>query len=112
MIVIILLIVRLQLCPSFCFPDLSGFFSHQEPFEDGLANGEEPSAAEEAAALAAKEAKGGSVKFGWVKGVLVSVHVMNESTRCTLLLLVVFKCVELLKQNCKQSTFFPQSGQE
>lgn len=44
----------------------------QEPFEDGLANGEEPSAAEEAAALAAKEAKGGTVKFGWVKGVLVS----------------------------------------
>lgn len=45
----------------------------QEPFEDGLANGDEPSAAEEAAALAAKEGKGGTVKFGWVKGVLVSV---------------------------------------
>nr|XP_020450787.1 solute carrier family 12 member 2-like [Monopterus albus] len=44
----------------------------KEPFEEGLANGEEPSAAEEAAAaLAAKEAKGGTVKFGWVKGVLV-----------------------------------------
>ncbi|CAG5917464.1 unnamed protein product [Menidia menidia] len=43
----------------------------KEPFEEGLANGEEPSAAEEAAALMAKEAKGGSVKFGWVKGVLV-----------------------------------------
>ncbi|XP_042276253.1 solute carrier family 12 member 2-like [Thunnus maccoyii] len=43
----------------------------KEPFEDGLANGEEPSAAEEAAALAAKEAKRGTVKFGWVKGVLV-----------------------------------------
>ncbi|XP_029915950.1 solute carrier family 12 member 2 [Myripristis murdjan] len=43
----------------------------KEPFEEGLANGEEPSAAEEAAALAAKEAKGGSVKFGWVKGVLI-----------------------------------------
>uniref|UniRef100_A0A3B3WRY5 Solute carrier family 12 member 2 n=1 Tax=Poecilia mexicana TaxID=48701 RepID=A0A3B3WRY5_9TELE len=41
------------------------------PFEDGLVNGEEPSAAEEAAALMAKEAKGGAVKFGWVKGVLV-----------------------------------------
>uniref|UniRef100_A0A3Q0RKS7 Solute carrier family 12 member 2 n=1 Tax=Amphilophus citrinellus TaxID=61819 RepID=A0A3Q0RKS7_AMPCI len=38
---------------------------------DGLANGEQPSAAEEAAALAAKEAKGGTVKFGWVKGVLI-----------------------------------------
>lgn len=50
----------------------------QEPFEDGLANGEEPSAAE--AALVAKEAKGGAVKFGWVKGVLVSVtcHVQRE----------------------------------
>uniref|UniRef100_A0AAQ5ZMT2 Solute carrier family 12 member 2 n=1 Tax=Amphiprion ocellaris TaxID=80972 RepID=A0AAQ5ZMT2_AMPOC len=43
----------------------------KEPFEEGLANGEEPSAAEEAAALAAKEAKGGTVKFGWVKGVLI-----------------------------------------
>ncbi|XP_056889653.1 solute carrier family 12 member 2-like [Takifugu flavidus] len=43
----------------------------KEPFEDGLANGEEPSAAEEAAALAAKERKGGTVKFGWVKGVLI-----------------------------------------
>uniref|UniRef100_A0A3B3WSP4 Solute carrier family 12 member 2 n=1 Tax=Poecilia mexicana TaxID=48701 RepID=A0A3B3WSP4_9TELE len=43
----------------------------KEPFEDGLVNGEEPSAAEEAAALMAKEAKGGAVKFGWVKGVLV-----------------------------------------
>ncbi|XP_008334684.1 solute carrier family 12 member 2 isoform X1 [Cynoglossus semilaevis] len=40
----------------------------KDPFEDGLANGEEPSAAEEAAA---KEAKGGTVKFGWVKGVLI-----------------------------------------
>lgn len=47
-------------------------FDFQEPFEDGLANGEEPSAAEEAAALAAKQGKGGTVKFGWVKGVLVS----------------------------------------
>uniref|UniRef100_A0A665V9I4 Solute carrier family 12 member 2-like n=1 Tax=Echeneis naucrates TaxID=173247 RepID=A0A665V9I4_ECHNA len=43
----------------------------KEPLEDGLVNGEEPSAAEEARALAAKEAKGGTVKFGWVKGVLI-----------------------------------------
>ncbi|XP_054629510.1 solute carrier family 12 member 2-like [Dunckerocampus dactyliophorus] len=43
----------------------------KDPFEDGMANGEETSAAEEAAARAAKEAKGGTVKFGWVKGVLV-----------------------------------------
>ncbi|XP_074525687.1 solute carrier family 12 member 2 [Halichoeres trimaculatus] len=43
----------------------------KEPFEDGLAYGEEPSAPEEAAALAAKEGKGGTVKFGWVKGVLI-----------------------------------------
>lgn len=47
-------------------------YKYQDPFEDGLANGEEPSAAEEAAA---KEAKGGTVKFGWVKGVLVSAMV-------------------------------------
>ncbi|MEQ2218550.1 hypothetical protein XENOCAPTIV_004855 [Xenoophorus captivus] len=44
----------------------------KEPYEDSLANGEEPSAAEEAAALMAKEAKGGVVKFGWIKGVVVS----------------------------------------
>ncbi|KAG7248786.1 hypothetical protein CRUP_008792 [Coryphaenoides rupestris] len=43
----------------------------KEPFEDGLANGEEPTAADEATALAAKQAAGGTVKFGWVKGVLV-----------------------------------------
>uniref|UniRef100_A0A3Q1IF20 Solute carrier family 12 member 2 n=1 Tax=Anabas testudineus TaxID=64144 RepID=A0A3Q1IF20_ANATE len=43
----------------------------KELFDDGLANGEEPSAAEEAAALAAKESKGGTIKFGWVKGVLI-----------------------------------------
>ncbi|XP_068166257.1 solute carrier family 12 member 2-like [Antennarius striatus] len=44
---------------------------HKGPLEDGLANGEELSASEEAAALAAKEAKGGTVKFGWIKGVLI-----------------------------------------
>ncbi|XP_061881166.1 solute carrier family 12 member 2-like isoform X1 [Entelurus aequoreus] len=43
----------------------------KDPFDDGMANGEESSAAEEAAARAAKEAKGGMIKFGWVKGVLV-----------------------------------------
>lgn len=59
-----------------CSP-VSAFFSImvatgcQELFEDGLANGDERTAAEEAAALAAKEAKGGTIKFGWVKGVLV-----------------------------------------
>ncbi|XP_061586297.1 solute carrier family 12 member 2 isoform X2 [Cololabis saira] len=41
----------------------------KEPFEDGMANGEEPSAAE-GTALMKKEAKG-SLKFGWIKGVLV-----------------------------------------
>ncbi|MEQ2158650.1 hypothetical protein GOODEAATRI_014607, partial [Goodea atripinnis] len=46
-----------------------------EPYEDSLANGEEPSAAEEAAALMAKEAKGGVVKFGWIKGVVVSLTI-------------------------------------
>lgn len=43
-----------------------------------MANGEEPSAAEEAAALAAKEAKGGTIKFGWVKGVLVSLRLQSK----------------------------------
>lgn len=49
-----------------------------------MANGEEPSAAEEAAALMAKEGKGGNVKFGWVKGVLVSLscpQVSNSQER-------------------------------
>lgn len=67
-----LLITCLSLCLHL-FSSLA-LIGCQEPFEDGLANGEEPSAAEEAAAaLKAKEAKGGTIKFGWVKGVLVSV---------------------------------------
>lgn len=45
--------------------------SLQEPFEDGFANGDELTPAEEAAAKEAAEPKG-VVKFGWIKGVLVS----------------------------------------
>uniref|UniRef100_A0A8C7KX43 Solute carrier family 12 member 2 n=1 Tax=Oncorhynchus kisutch TaxID=8019 RepID=A0A8C7KX43_ONCKI len=45
-------------------------FCLQEPFEDGFANGDELSPAEEAAAKEAAEPKG-AVKFGWIKGVLV-----------------------------------------
>lgn len=45
--------------------------SSQEPFEDGFANGEELTPAEEAAAKEAADSKG-VTKFGWVKGVLVS----------------------------------------
>ncbi|CAB1332423.1 unnamed protein product, partial [Coregonus sp. 'balchen'] len=41
-----------------------------EPFEDGFANGDELTPAEEAAAKEAAEPKG-AVKFGWIKGVLV-----------------------------------------
>uniref|UniRef100_A0A8B9KCY5 Solute carrier family 12 member 2-like n=1 Tax=Astyanax mexicanus TaxID=7994 RepID=A0A8B9KCY5_ASTMX len=37
----------------------------------GFANGEEPAAAEEAATKVAPESKGGTVKFGWIKGVLI-----------------------------------------
>ncbi|KAL4617673.1 Na-K-2Cl cotransporter-like [Arapaima gigas] len=48
----------------------SGTFLPQEPFEDGFANGEELTPAEEAAAKEAAEPKG-AVKFGWIKGVLV-----------------------------------------
>uniref|UniRef100_A0A4W5NSD1 Solute carrier family 12 member 2 n=1 Tax=Hucho hucho TaxID=62062 RepID=A0A4W5NSD1_9TELE len=40
------------------------------PFEDGFANGDELTPAEEAAAKEASEPKG-AVKFGWIKGVLV-----------------------------------------
>lgn len=47
------------------------FCAFQEPFEDGFANGDELTPAEEAAAKEAAESKG-VVKFGWVKGVLVS----------------------------------------
>ncbi|XP_076876103.1 solute carrier family 12 member 2 isoform X2 [Brachyhypopomus gauderio] len=42
----------------------------KEPFEDGFANGDDLTPAEEAAAKEAAESKG-VVKFGWVKGVLV-----------------------------------------
>uniref|UniRef100_A0A8C6LY08 Solute carrier family 12 member 2 n=1 Tax=Nothobranchius furzeri TaxID=105023 RepID=A0A8C6LY08_NOTFU len=42
----------------------------KEPFEDGFANGDELTPAEEAAAKEAAEPKG-VVKFGWIKGVLV-----------------------------------------
>ncbi|XP_056146950.1 solute carrier family 12 member 2-like isoform X1 [Lampris incognitus] len=42
----------------------------KEPFEDGFANGDELTAAEDAAAKEAAESKG-VVKFGWIKGVLV-----------------------------------------
>lgn len=47
-------------------------YSLQEPFEDGFANGDELTPAEEAAAKEAAEPKG-VVKFGWVKGVLVNI---------------------------------------
>uniref|UniRef100_A0A4W5NJY4 Solute carrier family 12 member 2 n=1 Tax=Hucho hucho TaxID=62062 RepID=A0A4W5NJY4_9TELE len=50
--------------------DLSVSFCLQEPFEDGFANGDELTPAEEAAAKEASEPKG-AVKFGWIKGVLV-----------------------------------------
>ncbi|KAM9307272.1 solute carrier family 12 member 2 [Pholidichthys leucotaenia] len=42
----------------------------KEPFEDGFANGDELTPAEEAAAKEALDSKG-VVKFGWIKGVLV-----------------------------------------
>ncbi|KAM4527903.1 solute carrier family 12 member 2 isoform 2-T2 [Odontesthes bonariensis] len=42
----------------------------KEPFEDGFANGDELTPAEETAAKEAAESKG-VVKFGWIKGVLV-----------------------------------------
>ncbi|KAM4614648.1 solute carrier family 12 member 2 [Polymixia lowei] len=42
----------------------------KEPFDDGFANGDELTPAEEAAAKEAAESKG-VVKFGWIKGVLV-----------------------------------------
>lgn len=49
------------------------WFVFQEPFEDGFPNGDDMSPAEEAAAKEAAESKG-VVKFGWIKGVLVSHH--------------------------------------
>lgn len=47
------------------------FSALQEPFEDGFPNGDDLTPAEEAAAKEAAESKG-VVKFGWIKGVLVS----------------------------------------
>lgn len=49
------------------------WFVSQEPFEDGFPNGDDMSPAEEAAAKEAADSKG-VVKFGWIKGVLVSHH--------------------------------------
>lgn len=49
----------------------------QEPFEDGLVNGEEPVAADEATLKDVPESKGGTVKFGWIKGVLVSISYLG-----------------------------------
>lgn len=43
----------------------------QEPFEDGYANGEEGTPTGEATQAYAADSKG-IVKFGWIKGVLVS----------------------------------------
>lgn len=47
------------------------YFPLKEPFEDGYANGEEGTPAGEAAATYTPDSKG-VVKFGWIKGVLVS----------------------------------------
>uniref|UniRef100_A0A9J8D6P7 Solute carrier family 12 member 2 n=1 Tax=Cyprinus carpio carpio TaxID=630221 RepID=A0A9J8D6P7_CYPCA len=43
----------------------------KEPFEEGFPNGEELTAAEIITAKELSESKGGTVKFGWVKGVLI-----------------------------------------
>uniref|UniRef100_A0A4W5NZ48 Solute carrier family 12 member 2 n=1 Tax=Hucho hucho TaxID=62062 RepID=A0A4W5NZ48_9TELE len=50
--------------------ELDKVSNHECPFEDGFANGDELTPAEEAAAKEAAEPKG-AVKFGWIKGVLV-----------------------------------------
>lgn len=60
---------------------LSVLFCLQEPFEDGFANGDELTPAEEAAAKEAAEPKG-AVKFGWIKGVLVSGQPTDCFTFC------------------------------
>ncbi|GAA6105463.1 solute carrier family 12 member 2 isoform X1 [Tachysurus ichikawai] len=56
--------------PVLDLPQIQGQITMTEPFEDGFANGDELTPAEEAAAKEAAEPKG-VVKFGWVKGVLV-----------------------------------------
>uniref|UniRef100_A0A4W6G8A9 Solute carrier family 12 member 2 n=1 Tax=Lates calcarifer TaxID=8187 RepID=A0A4W6G8A9_LATCA len=48
----------------------------KEPFEDGFANGDELTPAEEAAAKEAAESKG-VVKFGWIKGVHYIFHFLS-----------------------------------
>lgn len=47
------------------------FIAFQEPFEDGFVNGDESSPAEGAVSKHVVDNKG-VVKFGWIKGVLVS----------------------------------------
>lgn len=58
------------------------FLFSKEPFEDGYANGEEGTPAGDAAATYTPDSKG-VVKFGWIKGVLVSlIHGSSVSYRC------------------------------
>lgn len=62
------------------------FMSSKEPFEDGYANGEEGTPAGDAAAAYTPDSKG-VVKFGWIKGVLVSlIHGFLLSCRCCCIL--------------------------
>lgn len=59
-------------CPLYSVNHIKiNFFFPKEPFEDGYANGEEGTPAGEAAATYTPDSKG-VVKFGWIKGVLVS----------------------------------------
>lgn len=44
----------------------------QEPFEEGFPSGEEFTTTETLTQKEASDSKGGTVKFGWIKGVLVS----------------------------------------
>lgn len=58
------------------------FVFSKEPFEDGYANGEEGTPAGDAAAAYTPDSKG-VVKFGWIKGVLVSlIYDSSFSYRC------------------------------
>lgn len=63
----------IRLIHILCLKCTNGFLfvCFQEPFEDGFANGDELTPAEDSGDKVAAESKG-VVKFGWIKGVLVS----------------------------------------
>lgn len=82
--------------PLYSVKPQRNFFFPKEPFEDGYANGEEGTPAGEAAATYTPDSKG-VVKFGWIKGVLVSL------INCALVTLKMIFLIYLYRSKKKKS---------